>query len=640
MKKLLKALAVLAVLVVAVFAGLAVFVSTLDADKYRPKLVDAINKQTGREAKLDGPISFSLGLGDVHVSVQNASISNPAWASRPVMASMGKFELAVGLLPLLSHRLSVDKLVIENADILLESNAAGQHNWDFGTAVKSGAAQPAAAPVETASSSGSRQSLSIGKLSIVNSQLAMRGADGKISGVNVASLDLNMGGIGAELKFDGDFNGAPITLDVKTGITDLLSKSAFSFDADATYDALHLKAQGNVDSGGGNAEISAYQLTAGKTTIKGDASATWNGARPTLRGTLSSDDIDPADFKLTAAPVSTSEAPVNTNAQQAAPSSVKRMFSDVPLPLAGLKAVDADLAVSVGSLKLGNDALKQISAKLALKDGNLVLAPVKANVGASPVDLQVKLDAAQSPAQLTIGVIGNGVDLGDLQKLGGMAPFMTGSAGANIQLTGQGNSMHDIASSLGGVIVVTAEKGQILTGAAAHISSLLGALFSGGGGDSALNCLAARFIAKNGVLNDNGILIDSAASVVSGKGNVNLGSEMVDMDMHAKTKLVDIGGLVPTVQISGSLSSPHYSVDTASVVKNVVGSLVNGNIDVVGSSVPDIQTAPAGQNACVYTLDHPKAASSTGILPADTVGKASQQIKNIGNSVLKGLFGK
>ena len=82
------------------------------------------------------------------------------------------------------------------------------------------------------------------------------------------------------MKFTGDANGAPITLDVKTGIKDLLSRDEFSFDADVTYNVLHLTAQGKADVGSSSAEVSAYQLTAGKTTIKGDVAATWNGPRP------------------------------------------------------------------------------------------------------------------------------------------------------------------------------------------------------------------------------------------------------------------------------------------------------------------------------------------------------------------------
>ena len=633
MKKPVKILATVIAVLIILFVGLMIFVSTLDADKYRPQLVAAVTKQTGRTAKLNGPISFSLGLGGVHVSIQDASIANPPWASRPNLAGMGKFEISVGLLPLLTEHVSLNELSIENADILLETNSAGQHNWDFSNNAKAETPTTAATPQTSSLSSAS---VSINKLSIVNSQLAMRNADGKVSSFNVSSLTLDMHGAGANLNMTGDVNGTPLILKVKTGITNLLSRAAFPFDADVTYNNLHLTAKGNADIDHSKADITSYELAAGKTKINGDAAATWNGPRPTVRGSLNSDHIDPADFK---ADKSSADATPSSDKSET-PSSSKRMFSDAPLPLSGLKAADADLKVTVGEFPMGKGALKQISAKLTLANGNLMLDPVKANVGASPVSIQLKLDASQSPARLTIGVIGSSIDLGELQKLGNMSPFMTGSAGANIQLTGAGDSAHDIASSLGGIITITAEKGEVLGGAAAGISSTLATIFNPQGGNAALNCLAARFIAKDGVLKDNGILIDTTPSTVVGNGSINLAVETVGLTLRAKTKLVDVGGLVPALQISGALSDPHYSVDAASLVKNVIGSLAGGNLDVVSSNAPEIQTPPAGQNACVYTLDHPKAASSSGILPATAAGKASQKIQNIGGSVLKGLFGK
>ena len=637
MKTLLKSLVLLVTVIVVLFGGLAVFVGTLNADKYRPQLVEVLKQKTGRTVGLDGAIGFSLRPSGVQVSIQDASISNPAWASRPHMAKMHAFKVKVDLLPLLSKKLEINELVIENADILMETNKAGEHNWDFGGTEKKAQPEPAA-PTQT--SATPKASLSIDKLSILNSQLAMRGADGKTSSVNVGSLTLEMQKAGVVLQFKGDVNGAPLALNVKTSITDLLGKAPFSFDTDLTYQAQHLTAQGKADIAEGKANISAYEVVTGKTSVKGNAVATWSGARPSLRGEMNSDHIDLADFAAKTTATKT-EQPAAAPTNDATPEGNKRLFSTDPLPLAALKAADADLTLSVKEFVMGTGSLQNISAKLTLSGGNLTLAPVKASVGAAPVDVQLKLNAAQSPAQVTAGIIATGVDLGDLQKLGGMAPFMTGKADANIQLTGTGNSAHDIASSLGGVIVITAEKGEILTGAAAKISSALAAVFNPAGGNAALNCLAARFIVKNGLMKDNGILIDTSPSTIVGQGSVNLDSETPDLILRAKTKLVDIGSLIPPLEIGGSLSQPSYKTDTTGAVQNVVGVLSSGNLSTLGSSgIPVLQAAPSGQNACIYTLDHPQQAAGSNVLPADALGKAKQNIQNLGGSLMNGLFGK
>ncbi|MDE2029259.1 MAG: AsmA family protein [Alphaproteobacteria bacterium] len=642
MKTLFKIIATLVVLVVVVFAGLSIFIHTLDANKYRPQIVKLLSDKTGRKVELNGPIAFSLNLGGVDISIQNASIGNPAWASRSDMAKMGTFEIGVGLLPLLSHDIEVKSLTIENADILLETNAAGLHNWTFGPA-KEKAKEEKAAPSAKKSGSASASSLSVGNVHIMNSSLAMRGADGKTSSYKIKDLTLDTQGAGAVLAFTGDIDGTPLVVNAKTGITNLLDLSSFPFDATLTYGGLALTAQGKADPNASKADITSYTLSAGGSKITGHLSASWGGEKPFLRGEMQSDRLDPADFKSALAS-NNANAP-SANASAPASSGPKRVFSSTPLPLAALKSANVDVGVSVGDLVVGKGDLKNVTAKLTLANGNLTLAPVKAMVGGKPVEAQLKLDASRSPAHLTLGVIGKGVDLGALQKLGGMSPFMSGQASANIQLEGQGDSTHAIASGLDGIVTITAEKGEIMGGAVSDISSALAAIFAPKGGDSAINCLAARFIAKNGILHDNGILVDSAASTVAGKGGVNLGAETVALVLHAKTKLVDIGGIVPPLTIGGTLAQPSYSVDAVGAVKNLVGNVLgnleNGNVDLAGNSgVPDIQTAPAGQNACVYTLDHPKAAPSSSILPANPVDRAGKTIKNIGNSLIKGIFGQ
>jgi uncharacterized protein involved in outer membrane biogenesis len=634
MKKPIKIFFLILVLIAAVFAGAAAIVGAMDADKYRPQLARMLSAKAGRAVKLNGSLSFSLGLSGIRVSVEDASLANPEGASRPFLASMGKITLGIDALPLLQQRLKINELSIENADILLETDAAGHRNWDFGNAAPQTAENKA--PSEASQPRG--VSLSVDNLNIVNSQIAFLGADGKREGVNISALNLIMRGTGAELFVNGDVNGVPIEADFKTSLADFLNPSPFSVSVDATYDLLHLTAQGKIDIGAGKAEFSSYEVSSRETKISGDFNVSWSGARPGVRGTLNSDHLNLADFR--SGILTTNGGGKETSVSASEPQENERLFSNDPLPTDALKAVDAALTVKVKEFPIGKGALNQIDAKLVLSNGNLTLFPVKARIGTNAVDVKAVLDANASPARVDIGMSANGVDLGDLQKLADMLAFMTGKAGADVQLTGAGNTAHDIASSLGGVVSVTAEKGEILTGTAASVSSLLASVFSAGSADDALNCLAARFIVKGGVMTDNGILIDSAASTVAGKGVVNLGNETMKLSLRARSKLVDIGGLIPSLEIEGSLTNPKYSVDAKSIVKNVVGSLMSGDVDVIASSVPEIQTAPAGQNACVYTLDHPAKAASSGILPADAIGKASQKIQNIGNSLVKGLLGQ
>ncbi|MFA5041460.1 MAG: AsmA family protein [Bdellovibrionales bacterium] len=636
MRKLLKLIVSLIFFILVVFAVLTLFVATLDANKFRPELAERLSEKVGREITLDGPISFSLGLQGVRISAEKASLANPDGTSRGSLASIGKLEFGIDPLPLLEHRLSVNELSVANADILLETDSAGRHNWDFGASAQQ---KPANGKV-SAPALKKGTSVKINNLKIVNSQIAFRNADGKRSGINISSLELDMRDAGTDVTLKGDIKGIPVTAAIKTDIIDLLNlKQPFSIDADVAYNVVQIVLSGKVDIAGKRADFSTYTVSARDTRISGKFSLTWAGLRPELRGTVNSDVLNPADFK-SGILTTDNEGQTHVSEEQKAQDD-GRFISNDPLPLDMFRVADADLSVTVGMYPVNKGSLNKIRTRLVLSGGNLVLDPVKAYIGASPVDVRVALDASKPVAHADMRMIAKEVDLGDLQKISGMMSFMKGKASAEVHLAGDGNTPRAIASSFGGIIEVTASKGEIFTGTAAEISSLLGSIFGINGNDNALNCLAARFIAKEGVLASNGILIDSATSTIMGNGNVNLGNEAINILLLSRAKVVDIGGLIPSLKIKGTLKKPQYSVKAADILKNVVGSLTEGNINVVGSKVPEIQQPPVGQNACVYTLDHPRKEKTPNVLPANIVDRAAQElqgIQNIGDSLLKGLF--
>lgn len=645
MKTTLKITAGLILFLIVICAGLALFIGQMDINKYRPLLVQNLSEKTGRKVSLSGPISFSLGFDGVHIAIRDASFGNPAWASRPNLASMGLLDITVDLLPLLDHQIDIQNLAIANADILLETNDSGQSNAVLEKPKTAAQIPPMGSPSSSRPQpTAAPMALNIGQVVITDSQIGMRGKEGKSSLYRVQKLVLEQKAAGLDINFIGQVNNEVVNADIKTGITDVLSRKAFPFSADIGYGPFHLTMTGHADSQNSTATIDTYKVSSAATTITGNAAVAWGGVRPLLHGVLNSDHLNVADFALKQTGIQTSDALKTPPAATAPKAPNTRMFSDTPLPLEGLKAVDADFQIKIGEFIQGQSALKNLAATLKLSTGSLVIAPIQAFVADSPVNVELRLNAAAHPAQVALYVSTKDMDLGELQKLADMQPFMSGKAAATLQFSGIGNSPHTIMSTLVGVITVTAAKGEIIGNAVSGISSALAAIFSPQGQDSTINCLGARFIVRGGVMSDNGILLDSAASAVAAKGNVNLGNETVDMTLYAKTKLVDVGGLVPPLLISGPLSDPHYKVDAVGTVKNLIGglagNLASGNLSLGNGAVPDLQPAPAGQNACIYTLDHPKNAAASGVLPADAVGKASGAIQNIGNSLVKGFFGQ
>src|ERR1700722_11907614 len=94
-------LIIIGILIAIAVIGAGVFISTFDANKYRVQVADTLTKKTGREVKLNGPLKLGLSLRGMVLNIRDASIGNPSWASRPQMASIGRFKLAIAVMPLL-----------------------------------------------------------------------------------------------------------------------------------------------------------------------------------------------------------------------------------------------------------------------------------------------------------------------------------------------------------------------------------------------------------------------------------------------------------------------------------------------------------------------------------------------------------
>ena len=113
-----KILLTLAALVVVVVAALGIALATFDLDAQRPKLAELLSAKTGHVVKLDGPISLHISREGIGFTIRDVHIGNPSWASRPELATIGRFELGVALGPLLRREVEITALTLDHADIL------------------------------------------------------------------------------------------------------------------------------------------------------------------------------------------------------------------------------------------------------------------------------------------------------------------------------------------------------------------------------------------------------------------------------------------------------------------------------------------------------------------------------------------
>lgn len=128
---------------VAGYAGLLLLVRS---DAIRPRVEAAVRAATGRAFSLTGPVGVKLSLVPT-ITLDGPVLANAPGGSRPEMLRARRVEAEVALMPLLSRRVELRRLVLVEPDLLLEVDAAGRGNWQFDRAPRPDAAPgPAAAP--------------------------------------------------------------------------------------------------------------------------------------------------------------------------------------------------------------------------------------------------------------------------------------------------------------------------------------------------------------------------------------------------------------------------------------------------------------------------------------------------------------
>lgn len=102
-----------------------------------------VEQATGRTLSVDGDKQLSF-FPSLSVALNGVRFANAPGGSRPDMATVDELNIHIPWLSIFSGELTIDKFVIINPDILLETTAEGKSNWQFSVAENTAAEKNAA----------------------------------------------------------------------------------------------------------------------------------------------------------------------------------------------------------------------------------------------------------------------------------------------------------------------------------------------------------------------------------------------------------------------------------------------------------------------------------------------------------------
>ncbi|MEC8199627.1 MAG: AsmA family protein, partial [Pseudomonadota bacterium] len=206
----------------------------------------------------------------------------------------------------------------------------------------------------------------------------------------------------------------------------------------------------------------------GKSDINGDVKVNLSGKKPSVDGKFTSELIDLADFMKpsSAAPEKSTDGSTSTSADKTPAASDGRVLPNDPLPLDALK-----IGLTAKRVLAQGVAIENIVTSVTLRDGDLQVAPMKAEISNGTLDGKVRLNAAAKTPALNDGIKASKIDLGKLLTDAAITDLLEGGLNAQVQLKGRGSSVRALAAGLDGQIRAVIGEGRVKTTALDTLSA-------------------------------------------------------------------------------------------------------------------------------------------------------------------------
>ena len=668
------------VLIVGVIVAAIAIILTVDVNNYREDIAAGFKNYTGRDLSIEGEIDLSLSFNPA-VVVEDITVANAGWGSRPEMVTIRRAEAEVELIPLIMGDVRVNSLVLVEPDIFLEIDGNGEPNWLFGATLtgdsvpnggQAGIGQPAEIEdIDPVTASGipifNHVEIRDGRLTFRN------GKTGEAMHFDLAEVAVNTVSKTAPVTFEvmGTWNQAPFSASgsieplasIASGQPLLLAGefNAFGFDvgfrgkvADPHgLDGLDLKVEAlganlasvtpltgpglpklgpvNLETGirGSIDELDFdnLRMTLASSDAAGAMTLSRTGDRPRFKGTLTSTNLDLTELLsgLEGGHVAKLGEVQGTEAARHG-----RIFPDDPLPLAALAAVDLDLDLFVGRLATTPFPLEEVKARILLDHGTMTVQPLTATVAQSRITGRLRLDAGLDVPSLNVAIEAPKLDLGRVLEEADVSDLFEGEANIRAVLSGTGTSIAALLSGLNGDIRLLAEDGRLKTQAldawVGGASAVLGTLFPGREQWTVVNCAASSITIEDGIATSQGTLIDTEYAIVAAVGKVDLATETLDLVFEPKPKSVTLNVAVP-VHVQGSLAHPTFRPDPGATLKKLGGLL--GLSIFPPAALAGLGELGTGDNECVEI-----AVSNRNTV---SVSQTEAPLSGITESVVEGL---
>lgn len=620
MKKILIGLAALVVLVIVILVAAPFFIPV---ETYKQQIAERTRDATGRELAIKGDFRLSL-LPRLELEANDVTFANAPWAREPNMVTLDQLLIQLQIWPLLSGEVKVDSFVLVEPVIHLEIDENGRVNWDF-------AGEPAepgeVTEKEVEAEEVLLRELSLGDVRLERGRVTYRDArSGDVFEASDINMAVSLPDLDSPFSAEGTlvWNGATLDLAAGSGkLRDLMAGRATPVRLALKSELVNLVYDGSVtnaeparidgrididvpsvrelaawtgnpiEGGSGLGLLRIEGKIAGTPTsfafteaaisldemnATGDLSADLGEAKPYLSGRLDVDRIDLNAYL----PPDAGASPEEAKAEAAPAAEGPAGWSDEPIELDGLKAANADFALSVGAIQVREIKIGKTALTTSLKDGLLTLDLTELALYGGSGTGRLNLDGRGD-----IPVVENAFKLSGVQA----GPLLTDAAGFDrlegtgrmeISITTRGRSEKALVEAMNGNGTVKFIDGAI-TGInlAGMVRNLQGAFLDAGARapeKTDFAELSGSFRIERGILRNDDLLLLNPLLRLTGAGTANLPQRTLNYriepnvvaTLEGQTGEAEMAGVKVPVIIEGPWSNLTYRPDLEGLVEEMI----------------------------------------------------------------------
>jgi len=341
-----------------------------------------------------------------------------------------------------------------------------------------------------------------------------------------------------------------------------------------------------IDPKAGMYKVKGFEARVGDNDLAGSFDLDLTQAKPRLTAGISSRKFDLRPLLEKHARASEKESGESGKPRQ-------KVFPADPLSLHSLEMMNGRVRMTAGQILFPGLALDDVSAEIAIQEGDLVLHPFRCAIGGGTVEGLFDLKKGGSQPMAGLQLRAERIDIGAMLDELGVKKPLEGILGVDIAVAAQGHSISALMAGLNGTVVSVQQEGRIHgrymdalgRGLIQEILRVVNP-FSAKEEYSELNCAVHVFDIKDGLATCKRSLADTRYTTLRGRGQVDLKEERLDLLFGLSPKKgigisgvaevgVSLPGLARSFKLGGTLAQPSLTINPGGAA-GTIGKMLGG----------------------------------------------------------------